>query len=92
MTVLCGLVRTFPQLVLARVGVGVGEAGCSPPAHSILSDYYPPERRGTAFADVRARHPDRHGVRLLHGRLDGGVARLAQRVPARRPARYRTRR
>ena len=50
MTALCGLARTFPQLVLARIGVGVGEAGCSPPAHSILSDYYPPERRGTAFA------------------------------------------
>lgn len=50
MTVLCGLARSFPQLVLARIGVGVGEAGCSPPAHSILSDYYPPERRGTAFA------------------------------------------
>jgi MFS family permease len=50
MTALCGLARTFPQLVLARVGVGVGEAGCSPPAHSILSDYYPPERRGTAFS------------------------------------------
>lgn len=50
MTVLCGLARSFPQLVLARIGVGVGEAGCSPPAHSILSDYYPPEKRGTAFA------------------------------------------
>ncbi len=50
MTALCGLARTFPQLVLARIGVGIGEAGCSPPAHSILSDYYPPERRGTAFA------------------------------------------
>src|SRR5512134_809833 len=50
MTVLCGLARTFPQLVLARIGVGVGEAGCSPPAHSILADYYPPEKRGTAFA------------------------------------------
>jgi MFS family permease len=50
MTALCGLARTFPQLVLARVGVGVGEAGCSPPAHSLLSDYYPPERRGTAFS------------------------------------------
>ena len=50
MTALCGLARTFPQLVLARIGVGIGEAGCSPPAHSILSDYYPPERRGRAFA------------------------------------------
>ena len=37
------------QLALARVGVGLGEAACTPPAHSLLSDYYPPERRGTAF-------------------------------------------
>ena len=50
MTALCGLARSFPQLALARIGVGVGEAGCSPPAHSMLSDYYPPERRGTAFS------------------------------------------
>jgi MFS family permease len=50
MTALCGLARTFPQLVLARIGVGIGEAGCSPPAHSILADYYPPEQRGRAFA------------------------------------------
>src|SRR5262245_3511145 len=50
MTALCGLARTFGALVLARVGVGIGEAVCSPPAHSILSDYYPPERRGTVFA------------------------------------------
>lgn len=50
MTALCGLAQSFSQLLLARVGVGIGEAGCSPPAHSILSDYYPPERRGTAFA------------------------------------------
>jgi MFS family permease len=50
MTALCGLARTFPQLVLARIGVGVGEAGCSPPAHSMISDYYPPEKRATAFA------------------------------------------
>jgi MFS family permease len=50
MTALCGLARTFPQLVAARIGVGIGEAGGSPPAHSILADYYPPERRGTAFA------------------------------------------
>ena len=50
MTALCGIARTFPQLVVARIGVGIGEAGGSPPSHSILSDYYPPERRGTAFA------------------------------------------
>jgi predicted MFS family arabinose efflux permease len=49
MTALCGLVTSFWQLVAARIGVGVGEAGCSPPAHSLISDYFPPERRATAF-------------------------------------------
>lgn len=50
MTAASGLSRSFAQLALARVGVGLGEAACSPPAHSLLSDYFPPERRGTAFA------------------------------------------
>ncbi len=50
MTALSGLARTFPQLALARVGVGIGEAAGSPPAHSLISDYFPPERRATALA------------------------------------------
>ncbi len=50
MTALCGMVGTFWQLVAARIGVGIGEAGCSPPAHSMISDLFPPERRGRAFA------------------------------------------
>ena len=50
MTAVSALARSFPQLLLARIGVGVGEASCSPAAHSLISDYFPPERRGTAFA------------------------------------------
>ena len=50
MTVACGLGRNFGHLLLARVGVGIGEAGCTPPAHSLLSDYFPPERRATAIS------------------------------------------
>jgi MFS family permease len=50
MTALTGLAQSFWQLLLARVGVGVGEAGGSPPSHSLLSDYFPPERRATALA------------------------------------------
>src|SRR5262249_50262381 len=50
MTALSGMVRTFGQLALARIGVGVGEAACTPPAHSLLADYFPPERRATALA------------------------------------------
>ena len=41
MTALSGLTQNYWQLLLARIGVGVGEAGGSPPAHSIISDYYP---------------------------------------------------
>lgn len=50
MTALSGLVQNYGQLLLARVGVGLGEAGGSPPAHSMISDYYPPEQRGTALS------------------------------------------
>jgi predicted MFS family arabinose efflux permease len=50
MTALTGLASSFGQLVAARVGVGVGEAGCSPPAHSLISDMFPPSRRATALA------------------------------------------
>jgi MFS family permease len=50
MTAATGLAQSFWQLALARVGVGVGEAGGSPPSHSLLSDYFPPQRRATALA------------------------------------------
>jgi MFS family permease len=50
MTALCGTAQAFWQLLLARIGVGLGEAGCSPPAHSIISDPYPPDQRSTALS------------------------------------------
>ena len=50
MTAISGLVQNYVQLLLARMGVGVGEAGGSPPAHSIISDIFPPERRASALA------------------------------------------
>lgn len=50
MTVLCGFVTNFAQLALARIGVGVGEAGSSPPSHSMIADLYPKESRSTAMA------------------------------------------
>ncbi|GAB3711360.1 MFS transporter [Spirosoma flavus] len=50
MTACSGLVRNFVQLLMARIGVGVGEAGGSPPAHAMLSDYFPPEKRATALS------------------------------------------
>ncbi len=50
MTAISGFVQNYTQLLLARLGVGLGEAGGSPPAHSMISDYYPPEHRGTALS------------------------------------------
>jgi MFS family permease len=50
MTALSAFARTFPQLALARVGVGVGEASANPAAHSMLSDYFPAARRATVMA------------------------------------------
>ncbi len=49
-TVACGLARTYPQLVIARMTVGFGEAGGVPPSYAIISDYFPPGRRGTALS------------------------------------------
>ena len=49
-TLACGLAGNFIQLLLARIGVGVGEAGCTPPAHSLISDYTPAEKRASAIA------------------------------------------
>jgi predicted MFS family arabinose efflux permease len=49
MTALSGLAANLWQLTLARIGVGIGEAGCSPPAHSIIADLYPPEQRSAAM-------------------------------------------
>ena len=49
MTALSGAAANVGQLALARIGVGVGEAGCSPAAHSMISDYYPPEQRASAM-------------------------------------------
>lgn len=45
MTVFCGLAASFLWLLVFRVGVAIGEAGCTPPANSIITDYYPPKSR-----------------------------------------------
>ena len=69
MTALCGLAQNFAQLLLARIGVGVGEAGCTPPAHSLISDMVPPERRASALAFYSLGIP----VGTLMGMMIGGT-------------------
>jgi MFS transporter, Spinster family, sphingosine-1-phosphate transporter len=68
MTALCGLATNFIQLLLARIGVGVGEAGCTPPAHSLISDIVPPEKRSSALAFYALGIP----IGTLLGMLIGG--------------------
>ncbi|MGB5719080.1 MAG: MFS transporter [Woeseiaceae bacterium] len=50
MTAISAFVGNFWQLLAARIGVGIGEAGASPPSHSIISDYFPHEERGRALS------------------------------------------
>ena len=50
MTAVCGTVQNFWQLFLARLGVGVGEAGGVAPAYSLISDYFPPQQRARALS------------------------------------------
>ena len=50
LTMAQGLARSFNQLLVARMGVGIGEAAGSPPSHSLLADYASPEKRARALA------------------------------------------
>ena len=68
-TALCGLARNFTELLLARIGVGVGEAGCTPAAHSLITDYVPREQRGWALALYSLGVP----VGSLAGLVLGGI-------------------
>ena len=50
LTALCGAATSFSQMALLRIGVGVGEAGGTPPSHSLIADYFPPEKRSSAMS------------------------------------------
>ena len=68
MTAVCGAVVSFVQLFLARVGVGIGEAGTMPASQSILSDLYPVEERPSAMGLLAAGG----NIGLMLGLLIGG--------------------
>ncbi|NIP15918.1 MAG: MFS transporter [Pseudomonadales bacterium] len=68
MTALCGLAASFTHLLLARIGVAVGEAGGSPPSHSMISDMFPESSRATALAIYALGIP----VGTMIGNLAGG--------------------
>jgi len=67
MTALCGLTKTFGQLFLARVGVGIGEATLVPAANSLIGDSFPPERRSLPLGVFAAGISAGMGLGLLVG-------------------------
>lgn len=69
MTAVCGLAQNFAQLLFARIGVGIGEAGCTPAAHSLISDSVAPEKRSSAIAFYGLGVP----IGSLLGLIIGGV-------------------
>ncbi|MFC0102116.1 spinster family MFS transporter [Sphingopyxis terrae] len=69
MTVLCGMAQNFVQLLLARIGVGVGEAGCTPAAHSLITDAVEPAKRSSAIAFYGLGIP----IGSLLGLIVGGI-------------------
>ncbi|MEO6041336.1 MAG: MFS transporter [Croceibacterium sp.] len=69
-TALCGFVASFGQLVLARIGVGVGEAVGLPATQSVIADYVPPDRRATAMSVLLLAPP----VGAFIGSAGGGWA------------------
>ena len=69
MTALCGLAGGFISLLLLRVGVGIGEAGVNPASHSIIADYFPPQRRALAMSILMLGG----SVGMILGFVGGGV-------------------
>ena len=68
MTAVCGMAQNFVQLLLARIGVGIGEAGCTPAAHSLIADMTEPAKRSSAMAFYALGIP----IGTLLGMLIGG--------------------
>lgn len=69
-TIACGFARTASHLFFARLGVGIGEAGSTPPSHSLIADYYPLERRASALAVYSLGIP----IGTMLGAMIGGIA------------------
>jgi MFS family permease len=69
MTALCGLARSFTELFMARVGVGVGEATLSPAAYSMIADYFPKDKLGRALGVYQSGAFFGIGLALIFGGL-----------------------
>lgn len=68
-TAACGLATSFVQILLLRIGVAVGEAGCTPTSHSLIADYHTPDKRPGALAIFATGNT----IGLVLGALLGGI-------------------
>lgn len=66
-TTLCGFTQNYFQLLAARIGVGIGEAACVPPTHSVISDYFPADRRASALSIYALGIPIGSGIAAIGG-------------------------
>ncbi len=85
MTALSGFASTFAMLATARIGVGIGEASASPAAYSMISDYFPKERRATALSIYSAGLYIGGGLSLPVGGLISSRWKLAYPNPVDAP-------
>jgi len=72
-TAACGAAANFLQLLLLRIGVGVGEAGGAPPSQALIADSYPPERRAGALAIFALGAPIGASLGLIGGGTLAGL-------------------
>ena len=89
MTGIFGMAVNYAMLFAARVGTAIGEAGGSPPSHSLISDYFPKSRRGTAFAIYALGVPIGSSLGAAFGGWGNQTPRVAHDVHPRRRARDR---
>ena len=85
---LCGAAAAFPQLLVTRVGVGIAESGCTPAAHSLLSDYYPPAERTSALSIYSCGISLGYLLAAVVGSYVAQALGLAGRLRGRRPSRH----
>jgi MFS family permease len=78
MTAACGLARNFAQMLMLRMGVGIGEAALSPAAYSMITDYFPPRRRATAISVYSMGIYIGSGLAFIVGGLVAGAASVQE--------------
>ena len=87
LTAVSGIVTSYAGLVAARLGVGIGEATCSPACQSLIGDLYPPEKRSRALGAFMLGLPFGLCLVLSHRRVAGRTSTAGARASCSRRCR-----